>query len=77
VICFAACKDDETSADTFEDGQSVGAMSHAFLQCLERQPRQSYEEFLAHLRATLVPEYSQKPQISGTNPLDMSQEFAL
>ena len=27
-ICFAACKDDETSADTFQGGVAVGAMSY-------------------------------------------------
>lgn len=27
-ICFSACKDDETSADTFKGGVAVGAMSN-------------------------------------------------
>ena len=27
-MCFSACKDDETSADTFEGGMYVGAMSY-------------------------------------------------
>jgi len=34
VISFSACKDDETSADTFEGGVAVGAMSHAFIRSL-------------------------------------------
>ncbi|KAH6912309.1 metacaspase-1 [Coprinopsis sp. MPI-PUGE-AT-0042] len=28
VLCFAACRDDEKSADTFSGGVAVGAMSH-------------------------------------------------
>ncbi|KAF8805044.1 hypothetical protein BYT27DRAFT_7243476 [Phlegmacium glaucopus] len=34
VICFAACKDDETSADSFQGGIAVGAMSYALLKIL-------------------------------------------
>ncbi|KAJ3538378.1 hypothetical protein NMY22_g5188 [Coprinellus aureogranulatus] len=34
VICFSACKDDETSADTFTGGVAVGAMSNALVRSL-------------------------------------------
>ncbi|PCH42528.1 peptidase C14 [Wolfiporia cocos MD-104 SS10] len=34
VICWGGCKDQQTSADTFEGGQAVGAMSYAFMHCL-------------------------------------------
>lgn len=30
VIMFSGCKDDQTSADAVENGQSTGAMSYAF-----------------------------------------------
>ncbi|KAF9477283.1 hypothetical protein BDN70DRAFT_116374 [Pholiota conissans] len=69
VICFAACRDDEKSADTREGGVPVGAMSYAFIQALERNRNQTYEELLQHLRATLIPKYHQKAQISGTHPV--------
>jgi hypothetical protein len=32
-LCFAACRDDEKSADTFSGGVAVGAMSHVRLFC--------------------------------------------
>ncbi|KAF9531516.1 caspase domain-containing protein [Crepidotus variabilis] len=69
VICFAACKDDETSADTFHDGVAVGAMSNCFIDALEGNPHQTYDELLMHLRHSLIPKYHQKAQISGTHPL--------
>jgi len=81
VICFAGCKDDETSADTFEGGVAVGAMSYALLKILKgiaaNHTRITYSQILQQLRAILVPKYSQKPQISGTHPVDMDRDFTL
>ncbi|CAA7261062.1 unnamed protein product [Cyclocybe aegerita] len=77
VVCFAACKDDETSADTFHEDVAVGAMSWAFIQSLNRNPRQTYGDLLADLRHTLVPRYNQKAQISGTCPVDLTREFTI
>ncbi|EJF64750.1 hypothetical protein DICSQDRAFT_80416 [Dichomitus squalens LYAD-421 SS1] len=36
VISWSGCKDSQTSADTFEAGQSTGAMSYAFMTCLRK-----------------------------------------
>jgi len=73
VICFAGCKDDGTSADTFEGGVAVGAMSYALLKILkgiaENHTHLTYSQILQQLRAILVSKYSQKPQISGTHPV--------
>jgi len=81
VICFAGCKDDETSADTFEGGVAVGAMSYALLQILKENAQnninETYGQILQRLRAILVPKYSQKPQISGTHPVDLDRDFTL
>jgi len=81
VICFAGCKDDETSADTRQGGIAVGAMSYALLKTLkenaEQQEHLTYERILQKTRNILVPKYQQKPQISGTHPLDMKRPFTL
>lgn len=34
IISFSGCKDDGTSADTFSEGEAVGAMSDAFMKVL-------------------------------------------
>ncbi|KJA26739.1 hypothetical protein HYPSUDRAFT_132403 [Hypholoma sublateritium FD-334 SS-4] len=67
IICFAACQDDEKSTDTREGGVAVGAMSWYF--CAEQNKNQTYDQLLHYLRATLVPKYHQKAQISGTHPV--------
>ncbi|KAJ3526668.1 hypothetical protein NMY22_g10076 [Coprinellus aureogranulatus] len=85
VICFSACKDDETSADTFSGGVAVGAMSYGFIKALvliaallsEQDRHQTYDELLAHLRETLIPKYHQKAQISCTQPLELERQFTL
>ncbi|KAF9558904.1 hypothetical protein CPC08DRAFT_536956 [Agrocybe pediades] len=77
VISFAACKDDETSADTFNGGVATGAMSFALVQSLQNNPNQTYAELLKHLRDILIPKYHQKAQISGTHPVDLNRQFML
>ncbi|TFK18624.1 hypothetical protein FA15DRAFT_675142 [Coprinopsis marcescibilis] len=77
VLCFAACRDDEKSADTFHGGVAVGAMSYALIKSLEQNQRQTYEELLTHLRDILIPKYGQKAQISGSHPLELDREFSL
>ncbi|TEB21719.1 hypothetical protein FA13DRAFT_96360 [Coprinellus micaceus] len=76
-ICFSACKDDETSADTFNGSAAVGAMSYAFIRALEQDPHQTYDELLTHLRETLIPKYQQKAQISCTLPIELERQFTL
>jgi hypothetical protein len=34
AISWSGCKDDQTSADTVEAGQSTGAMSYAFIKAI-------------------------------------------
>lgn len=42
VSMFSGCRDDQTSADANIGGMSEGAMSWAFLQCMQREPNPSY-----------------------------------
>ncbi|KAJ2914105.1 hypothetical protein MD484_g6327, partial [Candolleomyces efflorescens] len=77
VICFSACKDDETAADTFKGGVAVGAMSHALIRTLKESTNQTYEELLSHLRDILIPKYDQKAQISSSHPLNLNEKFTI
>ncbi|KAF8433657.1 caspase domain-containing protein, partial [Boletus edulis BED1] len=65
VISFAACRDDQTSADTVQGGVAVGAMSYAFLTALTRKPVQSYLELLLSIREIVQPHFQQKAQLSS------------
>ncbi|KAJ6540419.1 peptidase C14, caspase domain-containing protein [Mycena capillaripes] len=77
VISLSGCKDDQTTADTFEDGAAVGAASHAFVKAIEAHPYQSYREFLHNVRVILYPKYSQKPQLGSSHPIDTSLKFIM
>ncbi|KAJ7115378.1 caspase domain-containing protein [Mycena epipterygia] len=77
VISLSGCKDGQTSADTFADGMSVGAASHAFIKAFEMQPNQSYREILHNIRVILHPKFSQKPQLGSSHPIDTSLKFIM
>ncbi|RPD59961.1 hypothetical protein L226DRAFT_462816 [Lentinus tigrinus ALCF2SS1-7] len=75
VISWSGCKDSQTSADTFEAGQSTGAMSYAFMTVIRQNRQQSYQQLLINIRAILKAKYSQKPQLSSSHPMDTNILF--
>lgn len=72
VIQWSGSKDTQKSADTTEGGQATGAMSHAFISALTKNPQQSYHQLLNSIRTELSGKYAQKPQLSCSHPLDTS-----
>ncbi|KAL4261723.1 peptidase C14B family protein [Pleurotus pulmonarius] len=77
VISFSGCEDGQTSADTFANGVAVGAMSHAFISVLRKNPRQSYQGLLAAVRGFLNEKYSQTPQLGSSHHIDIGLEFII
>ncbi|KAH0838887.1 putative metacaspase [Lanmaoa asiatica] len=78
VISFAACRDDQTSADTVQGGVAVGAMSYVSGSHLPtRKPIQSYLELLLSIRDIVQPHYQQKAQLSSGHYIDTSLRFIL
>ncbi|KAJ7736601.1 peptidase C14, caspase domain-containing protein [Mycena maculata] len=75
VISLSACKDSQTSADTFAGGVAVGAASYAFIKAIEMHPNQSYQELINNIRAILHPKFSQKPQLTSSHPIDTHLRF--
>lgn len=75
VISWSGCKDSQTSADAFENGQATGAMSYAFITALSQNKNQSYQQLLIVIRDILSTKYSQKPQLSSSHPMDTSLLF--
>ncbi|RPB25513.1 hypothetical protein L211DRAFT_856652 [Terfezia boudieri ATCC MYA-4762] len=71
VIQWSGSKDTQKSADTVEDNMATGAMSHAFIAALRKNPHQSYQQLLQSIREELrVKKYQQRPQLSCSHPLD-------
>jgi len=76
VISWSGCKDSQTSADTNEGGQAVGAMSYAFQEVISERGRElTYQQLLEYIREKLRNRYSQKPQLSSSHPIDTSIVF--
>ncbi|KAF8423843.1 caspase domain-containing protein [Tirmania nivea] len=69
VIQWSGSKDTQKSADTTESGQATGAMSHAFIAALKKNPHQSYQQLLQSIREELQGKYQQRPQLSCSHPL--------
>jgi len=77
VIMWSGSKDSQTSADATINSQATGAMSHAFITCLKANPQPSYLELLNAIRDILEKDYSQKPQLSCSHPLDVNLQFVM
>ncbi|KAK4135943.1 hypothetical protein BT67DRAFT_440823 [Trichocladium antarcticum] len=77
VVMWSGCKDEQTSADANIASKATGAMSHAFIEALTRNPKQSYVELLNSIREILENKYSQKPQLSCSHPLDTNLLFVM
>lgn len=78
VVMWSGSKDDQTSADTKVNSKATGAMSHAFIEALRRDPQQSYTEMLNSIREILkASNLSQKPQLSCSHPLDVDLLFVM
>ncbi|KAG0211108.1 Ca(2+)-dependent cysteine protease [Mortierella sp. GBA30] len=80
VIMFSGCKDDQTSADVSvkrggKMASSNGAMTYAFTKCIRENPVQSYQDMLNNIRDLLKEKYKQKPQLSSSRPMNMSELF--
>lgn len=69
VIMWSGSKDTQTSADASIAGNATGAMSHAFINALKKNPQQSYVQLLNSIRDELEGKYTQKPQLSSSHPL--------
>ncbi len=77
VILISGCKDDQTSADSKENGVSTGAMSYAFLHVMNENNNLSYLELLKNMRKLMKAKYKQKPQLSCCHPIDVNLRFIM
>ncbi|CAG8554385.1 2454_t:CDS:2 [Funneliformis caledonium] len=77
IIMFSGCKDTQTSADAQEAGEATGAMSHALVKSLKKNPHPTYQELLNSIRDVLKAKYAQKPQLSTSHPMDMNSKFTM
>ncbi|KAG7096706.1 hypothetical protein E1B28_004120 [Marasmius oreades] len=77
VISWSGCRDDQTSADTFQGGQPVGAMSYAIINSLRKNPHPTYQGLLQHLKALLYDRFNQTPQLGSSHHIDTNLQFVI
>jgi hypothetical protein len=71
VLCISGCRDNQTSADAWEDGAATGAMTYALLKALKRakadgKQELSLQRLLKDMSNILrVKRYRQVPQMSA------------
>jgi len=75
VIMYSGCRDDQTSADATIGGGHVGAMSWAFLETMRTYGNQTYIQVLQNTRGLLKQRYTQIPQLSVGDMMDLNQPF--
>jgi hypothetical protein len=73
VIMYSGCRDDQTSADATIGGGHVGAMSWAFLESMRVYGNQTYIQVLQNTRGVLKERYTQIPQLSVGDLMDLDQ----
>lgn len=68
IVCISGCKDVQTSADAFIDGQDQGALTANFLKLAKNFNSATWFSFLSVLQYKLLKSrYSQIPQLSYCN----------
>jgi hypothetical protein len=78
VFMYSGCRDDQTSADASIAGGHVGAMSWAFLEVMKQNyGHLSYIDILRYTRGNLQRSYSQVPQLSSGQQIDLNQPFRI
>ncbi|RIB09557.1 caspase domain-containing protein [Gigaspora rosea] len=77
VIMLSGCKDEQTSADAYEEGRSTGAMSFAFIKTMSANRNITYQQLLNNIRDVLASKYTQKPQLSTSHPINMNSPFIM
>lgn len=65
IVLLSGCRDDQTSADAYEEKQSQGALTYAFLKIMKNSTEIRYQDLLNKIRSLLnSKKYNQVPQLS-------------
>ncbi len=68
-ILLSGCRDDQTSADAWIDGQHQGALTANLIKTIEAAPAKSAEKMHAAILKAMDGKYSQIPQLTGSKEI--------
>lgn len=80
VLCISGCKDNQTSADSFEAGEYQGALTYSLIGAIKtiKKPVRTIESIYRCLRATLIDNhYNQIPCITAGNNMTKLNEILI
>jgi hypothetical protein len=78
VFCFSGCTDEQQSADAKIGSVYQGAMTFAFLSCLQQQSNCTWKQLLVNMRNTLkMYNFKQIPQLSTGQLEDIDKQIIL
>jgi len=73
-VMISGCQDNQSSADTYLEGKSQGAMSYAFIKCLPKS--KNYGELIYNMRKFLKSKnYIQIPNLSSGKKIELSHKI--
>lgn len=81
VVCISGCRDNDYSADAYEEGQATGALTYALLKTLRRAEKAgkleiSLQRLLKDMSGLLrVKQYTQRPQLSTGRKTPLETPF--
>jgi len=65
VVLISGCLDNQTSADTTEEGEQQGALTYALCKSFKKPSVKSIEDLIINVRAILKNKYTQSPLLSS------------
>jgi len=82
IIFISGCKDDQTSADAWEENKFQGAMTYCLLKTIEKLKNKNKQPTIANVIKNLqkfikIKGYKQIPQLSTGKIIDISQVFTV
>jgi hypothetical protein len=82
VVVLSGCKDEQTSADAWEERKSQGAMTYCLLKTYQREKRRhrgvTYKRLFDGLSRYIQRKgYQQIPQMSSGRLVNLNQEFRI
>jgi metacaspase-1 len=76
ILMISGCNDKQTSADAFINGKYGGAMTYAFLTCIQNNNYDiTYRDLITNMRKLLKDNgYTQLPQLASSINIDLNTE---
>ncbi|CAE6377987.1 unnamed protein product [Rhizoctonia solani] len=75
VVSLSGCRDNQFSSDARFGGLPSGALSYAFIRAFHKFPELTYNQLLKAIFNELKGKFDQRPQLSGSHPIDMDLLF--